>query len=153
MKLYGGPLASWSMVGVAGIASLAALVLGAGAVSGGTLDALGRAGLSKLSRTLPEALLEPTIPPANLQAPPDAARGGRLMLNTDGVTDAINGQQEPFSIQRLNGLMASYAGLPPTSAQALCRAVFEAVTVYEEGTAQFDDFTLVIVERSPNPKV
>lgn len=103
-----------------------------------------------VSRGQPLGLLpDPALDEQRIAIP----AGGRLMLNTDGVTDAINGQQEPFSIQRLNGLMASYAGLPPTSAQALCRAVFEAVTVYEEGTAQFDDFTLVIVERSPNPKV
>lgn len=81
MKLRIKPLTALSAVSVLGITSLIALVLGARAVSGGTLDSLGMMGLSRMSRTLPDSLLEPAIPPANLNAPPDAERGRRFMLN------------------------------------------------------------------------
>ena len=71
-----------------------------------------------------------------------AAPGGRLVLNSDGVTDAINRQEQPFGVERLHNLVPN---LRDSDAQKLCHAVFNAVKVYEDSTPQFDDFTLVIV--------
>ena len=92
-----------------------------------------------LSRGQPLGLLpNPALDEQSFAIPP----GGRLVLNSDGVTDAINHRQEPFGVERLQGLIA---GLPDADAQSQCRAVFDAVTAYGESTPQFDDFTLVIV--------
>lgn len=72
-------------------------------------------------------------------------QGGRLVLNTDGVTDAINDQQEVFGTHRLRELVAA---LPELSAQSLCDTIFKTVQAFEAAMPRFDDFTLVVVSSS-----
>ncbi|MCB0001220.1 MAG: SpoIIE family protein phosphatase [Anaerolineae bacterium] len=92
-----------------------------------------------VSRGQPLALLpDPALDEQCIAIPP----GGRLVLNSDGVTDAINRQEQPFGVERLHNLVPN---LRDSDAQKLCHAVFNAVKVYEDSTPQFDDFTLVIV--------
>ena len=96
-----------------------------------------------ISRGQPLGVLtDPDVDEQHIHVPP----GGRLVLNTDGVTDAINRQQKPFGVERLRDLVTSFAVLPRISTQTNCLAMFDTVTAYCEGTPQFDDFTLVIVE-------
>lgn len=68
--------------------------------------------------------------------------GGRLVLNTDGVTDAINDRQETFGVQRLRELIGR---APDVSSQTLCNAISAAVKAHEGSMPRFDDFTLVVV--------
>lgn len=92
-----------------------------------------------VSRGQPLALLpDPALDEQRIVIP----QGGRLVLNTDGVTDAIDRQQEPFGVERLQNLVGEQRN---DGAQNLCHAVFDAVKGYEDSTPQFDDFTLVIV--------
>ncbi|MEZ4769731.1 MAG: PP2C family protein-serine/threonine phosphatase [Caldilineales bacterium] len=96
-----------------------------------------------VSRGQPLGVLpDPELDEQRVCIPP----GGHLVLNTDGVTDAVNRQQESFGVDRLRDLVAGLASRPAASAQTDCLAIFEAVTAYGEGAPQFDDFTLVIVE-------
>lgn len=91
-----------------------------------------------VGRGQPLALLaDPALDEQSITIP----KGGRLVLNTDGVTDAINPDREAYGVERLRRLVAD---LPDAPAQDLCRTVFDAVHIYEEGMPQFDDFTLVI---------
>lgn len=102
-------------------------------------DRAGAAVAVPVGRGQPLALLpDPALDEQRIVIP----QGGRLVLNSDGVTDAIDRRQEPFGVERLQDLMAS---LPGTAAPSQCRIVFDAVKVYEDSTPQFDDFTLVIV--------
>jgi len=69
--------------------------------------------------------------------------GERLVLYTDGITDAANGDDEPFGALRLTHLLAEHAAAP---IERLCRDVVERVRRFEGRTRQ-DDVSLVVVER------
>jgi len=68
--------------------------------------------------------------------------GSLLLLYTDGVTEAIDRNGQPFG---LSGLQAVLRADRPTSAQAVCDAVYDAVRAYRDGAAQHDDIALVAV--------
>jgi sigma-B regulation protein RsbU (phosphoserine phosphatase) len=66
-----------------------------------------------------------------------------LILYTDGVTEAINAQEEEFGEQRLIETIANNHG---NSCAQLVHAIYAAVSDF--GRAQFDDYTLVALKRN-----
>jgi sigma-B regulation protein RsbU (phosphoserine phosphatase) len=103
-------------------------------------DAAGQVVALPSSRGQPLGLLpDPDLDEQSILLRP----GHRLVLTTDGVTDAINRQQEEFGRERLQRLVSRQTDV---SARAVCELVHEAVKAHEEGMPQFDDFTLVVVQ-------
>lgn len=74
--------------------------------------------------------------------------GDRLFLYTDGVSEALDPQQEQFSEQRLHGLLREPSGDSP---QALVERIVQEVRRFTSGAAQSDDITtLAALYRGPN---
>lgn len=68
------------------------------------------------------------------------ASGDSLVIFSDGVTDALNEQEEEFGEDRLLQLVGAHNG---RSAQSLRCAIIDAVTGYSTATP-FDDLTLLV---------
>ncbi len=71
--------------------------------------------------------------------------GDMLVLYTDGVTEAINADEEEFGLERLTDIVTAQRAAP---APEILQQVDEDVTVFVAGQAPFDDVTLVVVKRS-----
>jgi sigma-B regulation protein RsbU (phosphoserine phosphatase) len=72
-------------------------------------------------------------------------RGDILILYTDGITEVSNAEEDEFGEDRLEALVVEHADQP---AQVIADAVLDAITVFAEGEAMFDDATLVILKRA-----
>ena len=72
------------------------------------------------------------------------APGDMLVLYTDGVTEAINADEEEFDIERLTEIVTARRH---ESASEILADVDQAVTAFVAGQPQFDDVTLVIARR------
>ena len=70
-------------------------------------------------------------------------RGDRLVLYTDGLTDAINLKQEPFGREQLEQAALENFSAP---LEKMGDALFDAVTFHQGDAERFDDMTLLIVE-------
>lgn len=70
--------------------------------------------------------------------------GDTLLFHTDGVTDAVNDQNEMFGNERLHELFAQTAETA-SSAQNLVDEMREGLTRFASAAQQFDDITLVAV--------
>jgi sigma-B regulation protein RsbU (phosphoserine phosphatase) len=70
--------------------------------------------------------------------------GDVFVCYTDGVTDAINAQQEPLGEERLAEIISRNA---KGSAERLLAAIIEEIDDFIGETPQEDDLTLVIVKR------
>ena len=69
--------------------------------------------------------------------------GDFLILFTDGITDAMNGNGEIFGVERL----LKAAGSNNTSdAARMCEGIFESVEKFVNGARQHDDLAMVIVQ-------
>jgi sigma-B regulation protein RsbU (phosphoserine phosphatase) len=66
-------------------------------------------------------------------------------LYTDGITEAINNEEEDFGEERLEMLVAENAAL---SAQQLADLILDAVTGFAEKQNLFDDATLIVLKRT-----
>jgi len=66
--------------------------------------------------------------------------GTTLLLFTDGVTEAINADEEIFSDERLE---QTILGLKDKSVEQMTAGVLAAVETFSKGVAQFDDITLM----------
>lgn len=64
--------------------------------------------------------------------------GDAVVLYTDGVTEAMNPNDEEYGVEQLLRLFAEG---PRSSAKQTNEAVFQAVSEFAEGTAQSDDIT------------
>jgi serine phosphatase RsbU (regulator of sigma subunit)/putative methionine-R-sulfoxide reductase with GAF domain len=71
--------------------------------------------------------------------------GDALILYTDGVTDALNAEQERFGLDRLKELVRGHRHEP---AQELAQTINGAVAAFVGDAVQFDDFTLVVARRT-----
>ena len=69
-----------------------------------------------------------------------------LILYTDGVTEAMNADEEEFGVDRLQ---AVFAGDPPVGAREATEEVFRAVHAFAGDTPQSDDITCLSVFRRP----
>jgi len=72
------------------------------------------------------------------------APGDLLVCYTDGVTEAINEQTEPFDKSRLCDLIVQHHA---AGASELLAAITAAVARFTQGQVPFDDITLVVVRR------
>ena len=68
------------------------------------------------------------------------SRHSLLLLNTDGITDAIDEKGDAFGKERLAKVILSNKTL---SAQAICDKIMDAIAEFTGSTPQFDDLTLV----------
>jgi sigma-B regulation protein RsbU (phosphoserine phosphatase) len=69
--------------------------------------------------------------------------GSRLVIFTDGLTDAQNAADEEFGDDRL---IACCRNVPAgTDAQEVASRVMQAVAEWSFGTEQFDDTTIVVL--------
>ncbi len=73
------------------------------------------------------------------------APGDKLLIYSDGVTEAQNSASEFFGKKRLRETVAAHAA---ESATAVHDAMQEAVAAFTGGAAQSDDITVLIVEYS-----
>lgn len=71
--------------------------------------------------------------------------GDVVLLYTDGVTDALNADEEEFGMSRLADLLVEHAALP---ADQLVQEILRAVDEFSAGVAQFDDLTMVALKKS-----
>jgi serine phosphatase RsbU (regulator of sigma subunit) len=71
------------------------------------------------------------------------APGDRLLLVTDGVTEAFNGRLEPFGRDRLTDLFVQCSTLPLPE---MARRIDEALIAYRERRAPTDDTTLLAIQ-------
>jgi phosphoserine phosphatase RsbU/P len=69
-------------------------------------------------------------------------QGSLLVLFTDGMTDCRNPKGEPFGLERVKTTMA---GLWEATAQKSCDLLFDTLMMYQSGSKQDDDVTLVAV--------
>jgi serine phosphatase RsbU (regulator of sigma subunit) len=99
-------------------------------------------------------VLEATAMPVGLMegaefpvAGQELAPGDKLVIYSDGVTEAQNAAGEFFGKKRLREVVVAYAARACT---ALHEAIQEAVTAFTEGAAQSDDITVVVLEYRPD---
>ena len=71
--------------------------------------------------------------------------GDLLLMYTDGVTDAIDAQEEEFGTERLADLVAANVHLAP---DALIEEIKRAVTAFAGEGVHFDDLTMIAVKRA-----
>ncbi|MFH0998337.1 MAG: SpoIIE family protein phosphatase [Pseudomonadota bacterium] len=69
--------------------------------------------------------------------------GSRIVLYTDGATDAVNPDNERFGRERLRESMRHH-GL--SSAQEFCKAMFETLSQFQNGAPQADDMAMVAID-------
>ena len=79
------------------------------------------------------------------QAQVDLAPGDILVLYTDGVTEAMDPNDEQFGLEQLRQV---YADSPPKDARAANQCAFEAVHAFARGAPQSDDITCVTLMRT-----
>lgn len=70
--------------------------------------------------------------------------GDLLCVYTDGFTEATNGDEEEFGLERLQSGLAARLRLP---ARVLSDELFREVALFAQGVPQYDDQTLLIVRR------
>lgn len=71
------------------------------------------------------------------------ASGDRIVLFTDGLTDAISEAGEVYGLERLKQLAVTNAGLSP---DPFCDALFGELHGYCGAAEQFDDMTLLVAD-------
>jgi sigma-B regulation protein RsbU (phosphoserine phosphatase) len=72
--------------------------------------------------------------------------GDRVVLFSDGVTDANSIDGQMFGRQRL---LAAVAESEETSAQGLCDGLFQRVRDFQTGSEQFDDMAILVAHLTP----
>jgi sigma-B regulation protein RsbU (phosphoserine phosphatase) len=72
-------------------------------------------------------------------------KGDILVLYTDGITEAINGDEDEFGEERLEALIQNHARLP---AKVLTELVLKEIEAFAGEAHLFDDATLVIIKRN-----
>jgi len=70
-------------------------------------------------------------------------RGDRLLLYTDGITEAKNPADELFGDERLQMAMRYHQG----SAERMADDIVDSVVEFTSGRPQSDDITLLVITR------
>jgi serine phosphatase RsbU (regulator of sigma subunit) len=73
--------------------------------------------------------------------------GSRLVIFSDGLTDAQNPSEEEFGEERLIACCRAIA--PGINAEGVAERLMQAVAEWSTGTDQFDDTTVVVVDVAP----
>jgi sigma-B regulation protein RsbU (phosphoserine phosphatase) len=71
------------------------------------------------------------------------APGDKLLLATDGITEALNTDAEQYGLDRLTDLISACRQCPP--AKIVARIVRE-ISEFSSGTEQYDDQTVLAME-------
>ncbi len=71
--------------------------------------------------------------------------GDLVFLYTDGVTEAMNEEEEEYGVERLQGV---FAASPPQDPHEAIEAVFDSVSDFAGDTPQSDDITCLALHRS-----
>jgi sigma-B regulation protein RsbU (phosphoserine phosphatase) len=69
--------------------------------------------------------------------------GDKIVIYSDGVTEAQNMQAKFFGKRRLREIVEAHAG---ESCAMIHDAIHDAVTGFTEGAAQSDDITVLVLE-------
>ena len=69
--------------------------------------------------------------------------GDSLVLYTDGVTEAMNRQDQEFGMERLQSALE---GARLAGARGILESILESVGRFQRGARQTDDLTLLILE-------
>jgi sigma-B regulation protein RsbU (phosphoserine phosphatase) len=75
------------------------------------------------------------------------APGDVLLLYTDGITEAMDENQEEFGMERLQNVVAWAAIQPEATADSIAMTILSAVKRFMGTTPQADDLTLLAVKR------
>ncbi len=71
--------------------------------------------------------------------------GDAVVLYTDGVTEAMNGDGDQFGVERMHEV---FAANPPKDSEQATQTMFEAVKSFMGDTPQFDDITCLVLRRA-----
>ena len=93
---------------------------------------------------MPVGLLEDAQFPAEKR---QLRPGDKLVIYSDGVTEAANPAGEFFGKKRLREVVTAHAAATCT---AIHDAILEAVTAFISSAAQADDITLLVIEYNPD---
>jgi serine phosphatase RsbU (regulator of sigma subunit) len=74
--------------------------------------------------------------------------GDILICYTDGVTEAIDNDEEPFGVARLVEVVDAHREQP---AAAVLSAINDALLTFTGDRPPFDDVTLVVIKRTATP--
>jgi serine phosphatase RsbU (regulator of sigma subunit) len=72
--------------------------------------------------------------------------GDRILLYTDGLTDAMNETGQPYDLQRLASSLASLADQPTSE---LLPSLLDGLHAHQGRASQFDDQTILVMEVIP----
>jgi sigma-B regulation protein RsbU (phosphoserine phosphatase) len=70
--------------------------------------------------------------------------GSLIVFYTDGVIDALDGQENEFGLKRLSKVIKTHH---QDSAEQVVQAINRAVADFTGDQPQFDDFTLLVLKR------
>jgi sigma-B regulation protein RsbU (phosphoserine phosphatase) len=101
----------------------------------GAIEAVGRAGAATPLGVVRNAVYRPVA--VGLEP------GDLVVLYTDGVTESMDRDRQPFGVERLQEVLAA----APQGAAAAGEAVLGAVREHAVGRSQSDDITIVCFER------
>jgi sigma-B regulation protein RsbU (phosphoserine phosphatase) len=73
--------------------------------------------------------------------------GSRLVIFTDGLTDAQNAAEEEFGDERMIDCCKTIAA--GIDAEGVADRVMAVVAGWSAGTEQFDDMTVVVIDVAP----
>jgi sigma-B regulation protein RsbU (phosphoserine phosphatase) len=73
-----------------------------------------------------------------------------MVLYTDGITEALNADEEEFGLDRLEAAALASRHL---SAPEIVRAIRDGVASFVGQTPQSDDLTLVVIKREDDSPV
>jgi sigma-B regulation protein RsbU (phosphoserine phosphatase) len=68
-----------------------------------------------------------------------------IVLYTDGITKAVNGQGKMYELERLCEVISNH--WQDSTAEEVKRAVIEDVVRYIDGHTVYDDLTLVVLKQ------
>jgi phosphoserine phosphatase RsbU/P len=103
----------------------------------GAIEAVGRAGAATPLGVIGSAVYRPVAVPLE--------PGDLVVLYTDGVTESMDRDRQPFGVERLTAVL----GAAPQGVAAAGEAILAAVREHAVGRSQSDDITIVCFERSP----
>jgi sigma-B regulation protein RsbU (phosphoserine phosphatase) len=71
--------------------------------------------------------------------------GGLVVIYSDGLSEALDAQDNQFGVERLANALPSIGHLPATQ---VCAQLWKCVQEFVDGQPQSDDFTVIVIKRS-----
>ncbi len=69
--------------------------------------------------------------------------GDAVVFFSDGITDALNEKEEMFGEERLMAVVRKHL---PKTAKEMADAIFEELSIFQNGAERFDDETVVVLK-------